>query len=74
MGSHRTPRTKLEAVLITQGRMQLWLAQRVGCHPSEISDYVRGVHVPREPKRSQIARELDVTLTELGWEEHEAAA
>lgn len=63
------PETALRRVLREQGRMQSWLAAQVGCTASDISDYARGVHIPAEPRRSQIACALGVTLADLGWAE-----
>lgn len=48
--------------------MQKWLAAQVGCHPSEISDYCRGVHVPAESTRRLIAAALGKPV-ELLWPE-----
>lgn len=53
--------------------MQRWLAEQVGCHPSEISDYCRGVHVPAEATRQAIADALGLTTDELFPTEQAAA-
>lgn len=57
--------TPLRAALREQGRMQVWLAREVDCHPSEISDYVRGVHVPAEGTRARISVALRQNIDEL---------
>lgn len=64
--------TPLRQVLNEQGRKQNWLADQVGCHPSEISDYCRGVHVPAEATRLRIAEVLDRNVDDL-WPERLAA-
>lgn len=51
--------------------MQAWLAERVGCDPSEMSNYVRGLHVPRADRRAAIAAALGRTEEEL-WPSHAA--
>jgi transcriptional regulator with XRE-family HTH domain len=53
--------------------MQKWLADQVGCHPSEISDYCRGVHIPEEATRRAIATALALPVDDL-FPSHEAAA
>lgn len=73
MAPATTSDTPLRRILKEQGRMQIWLAQRVDVHPSEISDYVRGVHVPVEATRQQIARALDVPESTL-WPQAGSAA
>jgi DNA-binding transcriptional regulator YdaS (Cro superfamily) len=45
--------------------MQLWLAERIGAQPSEVSDWVRGVHVPVPSTRQAIARALGRHESEL---------
>lgn len=66
------PVTPLRRVLREQGRMQVWLARQTGQHPSEISDYVRGVHVPAQATRARIACVLGVDVNDL-WPENPAA-
>lgn len=50
--------TPLRRVLQDQGRRQNWLAEQVGCDPSDMSNYVRGLHVPEETRRVAIAAAL----------------
>lgn len=65
MPSITRPDTPLRLVLQEQGRMQKWLAEAVGVDASQISDYVRGLHVPAEPTRAAIAQALDVPEHDL---------
>jgi lambda repressor-like predicted transcriptional regulator len=55
--------------------MQNWLAAQVGKDPSEISNYVRGLHVPAEPTRDLIADALGMKNSDL-WpdEDHDVKA
>jgi lambda repressor-like predicted transcriptional regulator len=76
MASITRPETLLKRALKEQGRMQNWLAAQVGCDPSDISNYVRGLHVPSERRRELIADALGMQISDL-WpeaDEQKAAA
>ncbi len=58
------PSKLLENWLNREGRKQLWLADRIGVHPSMISHIVTG---KRKPTRAQAAKIAEVTGLRI-WE------
>lgn len=54
--------------------MQIWLAKQIGCDPSDVSNYVRGLHVPEKARRDAIALALGRTSDELWPRDEQAAA
>lgn len=57
--------TPLKLELLKQRRTQKWLASRVGTDSAQISDYCRGVHVPKPSTRAAIASALGRHENEL---------
>lgn len=68
-----TPRTRLGEILETEGRMQSWLASRVGVTRSRMSDYVNGLHVP-DDRKVAIAQALGREIEDVFPKTSEQAA
>lgn len=66
--------TPLAKALDEDGRRQDWLARQLGVDRFQMSRWVRGVHVPVEPTRVEIARVLGRTVDELFPDEAEPPA
>lgn len=52
-----TYRTRLQQILIEEGRRQNWVAERAGISPALMSSYVNGLHAPQH-RREAIAEAL----------------
>lgn len=57
--------TPLRRALREEGRRQDWLAEQLGAHPSHVSRWVQGLHVPMEATRERIAEILGREVDEL---------
>jgi putative transcriptional regulator len=69
----RATETPLKRVLREQGRVQRWLAERIGVDEATLSRYVNGLHVPLD-KRLLIAEALEVPVEALWPSEPPVAA
>lgn len=58
------PRTRLAQILIEEGRLQRWLADRIGVDQATMSHYVHGKHVP-EDRQALIAEALGRSVEEI---------
>lgn len=56
------PARNLGAWLRREGRKQIWLAQKIGAHPTTVSNVVRG---KRRPTMRQAFKIAEVTLGEI---------
>jgi hypothetical protein len=68
--------TGLARVLDEEGRTQKWLVEQllrrgIRADKSQVSNWVRGLHVPVEPTREAIA---DILGRQIAWSDLEARA
>jgi hypothetical protein len=66
--------TPLKRIMLSEGRRQSWLAERIGQNQSEVSRIVNRGLVPDEEIRLAIAEALRRDPSELWPELHERAA
>lgn len=59
------PRTKLEALMIAQGRVQLWVADGLDVDPSTVNRWIAGTWVIPARRVSQLAALLGVPESEI---------
>lgn len=51
-------KTKLEQIMIEEGRSQTWLAKQVGVSPNQVNRWVKGIHEPTRLYMKRIAEAL----------------
>lgn len=66
-----TYRSPLDAEMERQGRRSDWLARHLGVHKSQVSRWRSGMHIPHHATQIRIARALDLTPADLGWDNDE---
>lgn len=64
METPTAPLTRLQEILLEEGRRQKWLAERTGISEAQLSAYVRGLHVP-DDRREAIAEALGRTVADV---------
>lgn len=56
------PRSPLDAVMTEKGLRNDWLAEQLGCDPSDVSRWRSGARTPTESRRAQINAVLDTSV------------
>ena len=56
---------RIKELLARNGRKVKWLAEQIGCHPTEVSQWIAGRRTPSLPRAIKIASILGCTVEDL---------
>ena len=59
----------IKKYLDKRGLKSIWVAEQIGCHPSEFSNWVRGERRPNLPRAMKLANLLNCKVEDLFPEE-----
>ena len=55
----------IKQVIALSGLKQSWIANKIGEHPSRISDWIAGRRIPSSPKKRMLCKLLNCKVVDL---------
>ena len=56
---------RIKELLARKGLKVKWIAEQIGCHPTEVSQWIAGRRTPNLPRAIKIANLLGCTVEDL---------